>query len=377
MHDPHTLSPPQNTLCMQWTAETLNLAAELSDSSNPKSTIQNPKSKQYRAAALKALDIMALYQSVWSLPYRRAAYTFGGFGVQNSDGEYLDARQAQFGCTLANFGALLGRKDYFERGIAAVRASMTLINHPLHAENGLYPNPNYPPGLQPENTGHGGTDQQNGRTGFDWGEGSGLAAMAWLLHQADRSNQSDLANWAKWGALIDGGTKGQKHFPKPPKPLQNPTFDFSDWRMTGWTVEGNFAETPTYSTRLDFGLSEGEAFIGTCEDGRGGYDDTYTGSVTSPPFTVTKAQIKLLVGGGAGEDVYVELVEDSSGGTTFDLRPSAFTRIFVERGRNRERMDERTWDVSGLKGKLLRIRIVDRETGGWGHVNVARVRCVD
>ncbi len=419
MHDPHTLSPPQNTLCMQWTAEALWRAADLvegrsfpsplegegvprlageregGNAANGVGAAPHPSSlrsqalplegggglaSKYRVAALKALDIMALYQNVWSLPYRPAAYTFGGFGVQNSDGEYLDARQAQFGCTLADFGAALGRRDYFERGVAAVRASMTLINHPLHSQNGLYPNPNYPPGLQPENTGHGGTDQQNGRTGFDWGEGSGLAAMAWLLHQADRTDRTDplaRTNWANWKSLIDGGYEGQKHFPKPPAPLVDPAFDFSDWRMKGWTVEGNFAEVPTYSTRMDFGVADGEAFIGTCEDGRGGYDDTYTGVITSPAFLVAKPKIKLLVGGGAGENVYVELVEDPSGGTTFDLRPATFIRLHIARGQNRERMREVVWDVSALRGKTLSIRIVDRETGGWGHINVARIRCED
>ena len=186
MRDPHTLQPPQNTLSMQWAAEALEVAARLS----PKDAAK------FREASMLALDTMATYQNVWSLPYRTIAYTYGGFGVQNSDGEYLDARQAQFGGTLCDFGARLGRQDLFQRGVAAVRASMALINHPLHAQHGIYPNPNYPPGLQPENCGHGGTDQQNGRSGFDWGEGSGLTSMAWLIHRYGQAYVDDAHGWS-------------------------------------------------------------------------------------------------------------------------------------------------------------------------------------
>ncbi|MBV6491467.1 MAG: hypothetical protein CNCCGFBP_02067 [Fimbriimonadaceae bacterium] len=490
MHDPHTLSPPQNTLCMQWAAEALWKVAELTEGPIASSGTPRPPSYELRKHALKALDIMALYQNVWSVSFRKAAYTFGGFGVQNSDGEYLDARQAQFGCTLADFGATLGRRDYFERGVAAARASMTLINHPLHVELNLYPNPNYPPGLQPENTGHGGTDQQNGRTGFDWGEGSGLAAIAWLL---DKYGDVYIDDQEKWAVGIDGaipseggkvaydavdysarttqaprrrievrrrsGSKSQivagiyphlisaalqmrpgtsstpneigisadfvglapeefsGHFvaeggdravaysvrsgPEQPgalrtslradftpdwngKPIRlvgkwrgldfsagpwvfyvDPAFDFSDWRMPGWEVQGNFAETPTYSTRMNFGVAPGEAFIGTCENGKGGYDDTYTGRITSPPFLLTKPKMRLLVGGGSGSNVYVALVDGKG------------KELEVARGQNSERMREVVWDVAKHLGKKLRLLIVDEETGGWGHINVGRVRCAD
>jgi hypothetical protein len=305
---------------------------------------------------------MALYQNAWDISYRKTAYDFGGFGVQNSDGEYNDARQAQFGCTMADFGAQLGRQDLFERGVAATRASLTLINHPLHVEYDIYPNPNYPLGLQPENNGHGGTDQQNGRTGFDWGEGSGLASMAWLL---DKYGEI-YAGKGGWSVLVDGGSKAIDLVKlNPVKKLTDPTFDFQDWQMKGWTVRGDFPDVPTYSSRMPFGLRQDEGFIGTCEDGNGDYDDKYQGIITSPRFTVTKGKIKLLVGGGSLKGTYVELI-DSEG-----------KQIYVERGANRERLDERTWDVSKFKGQELQIRIVDEETGGWGHINVARIRCTD
>lgn len=470
MRDPHTLQPPQNTLCMQWAAEALESAATLSPG----------EAGTFREASMLALDTMITYQNVWSLPFRPTAYTYGGFGVQNSDGEYLDARQAQFGATLADFGARLGRRDLFQRGVAATRASMALINHPLHAKYGIYPNPNYPLGLQPENCGHGGTDQQNGRTGFDWGEGSGLASMAWLLHRYGQGYVDDAGQWSVGidgvFATQEGGfarrllsdldqplpsrtievrhSRGQtaavpvRHAPAllsmtfgafeggvaasailtgddvaevrgqlvrddgattrlagaalaeqsgaiprwrlwvklPPEwhgrrfrleasvrglpvaagPFRidlNPVYDYSS--VEGWKVTGNFAEFPMRPLRGNYGTGSAP-LIGTCENGRGGYDDTYTGTIVSPSFLVTKSSIRLLVGGGSGEGVRVELVRESSGEV-----------LYTERGHDRERMDERIWDVSKLQGETLFVRIVDMETLGWGHINVGTIRIMD
>lgn len=489
MHDPHSLCPPQNTLSMQWTAEALMAVSRSStprppsssfrdESRAPRSASRREKDEEggYRRAAIKALAMMTLYQNAWDIPYRKVAYDFGGFGVQNSDGEYNDARQAQFGCTLADFGADLGRQDLFERGVAATRASLTLINSQLHVKYGIYPNPNYPLGLEPENDGHGGTDQQDGRTGFDWGEGSGLASMAWLLDKygsgyvnddpanhwevgIDGINLSPLGDASSWmpetlrdlkveivdskgrrreevapphprvetvgfdaqagrirfsftlagdsagafeGQLVrddgrrieiqsralaeqSGAIQRGGYFAEAPREWSgrrvwikgkagpwyveegpyaawvDPSWDFEN--LDGWVVRGDFADLPTWSTRVNFGLRAGEGFLGTCEDGAGGFDDRFTGTIESPLFITTKPTIRLLVGGGSLPGVSVELLDQNG------------KVIFTERGRDRERMDERTWDVRRFIGKAIQIRITDRETGGWGHINVARIRC--
>jgi len=466
MRDPFTLQPPQNTLSMQWTAEALLRASILTSDAT------------YQTAALQALDRLVSYQNVWPISYRGVAYTYGGFGVQNSDGEYHDARQAQFGVTLCQFGAMLGRQDLFERGVAAVRASVALINSPLHQANYIYPSPNYPSGLEPENCGHGGDDFQNGRTGFDWGEGSGLAAMAELLDQFGGMYVDDRAGWAvgidavaaadpqgekviaplwemsvpytgpiRVDVVYRSGKRRDNVLAEPPRSVRtitarlnqdrlllvavpafavsdassvaltgtfhtadgkqfaaalgplgfeapvpresvvagpvtfrgkvgeeaivsrpmrvwiDPSFDFSDWRMPGWYQQGNIPCVPTWSRRTDFG-NDGKPFIGTCERPDGGYDDTYQGTLISPPFLVTKPRIKLLVGGGSGEGVYVELIDATDS-----------TQLTVARGQNRERMSEVTWDARPWKGKWVKLRIVDREVGGWGHINVGNVRC--
>jgi hypothetical protein len=343
MRDPYTLQAPQNTLCMHWAAEALMAASKLS------------KDSKLQKQSLKALDTMVLTQNVWPISYRKAAYTYGGFGVQNSDGEYNDARQAQFGDTLCDFGAALGRQDYFERGVAAIRASLTLINHPLHEKLGLYPNPNYPLGLQPENTGHGGTDQQNGRTGPDWGELSGLASMAWILEKYGPTYKLGGRS-----IVVDGGYVKE---PTPPQALIDPIFDMKDWRMPGWTFEGTFLHWPVKNPRRFNWNNDGLPFIGTCEDGRGAFEDEFQGTITSPTFVVTKPSIKLKVGGGNGKGAYVELIDEEG------------KMLAVARGKESETMDEVVWDVTAHKGKPLRIRIVDKEVGGWGHINVGNIRC--
>lgn len=487
MRDPHTLQAPQNTLSMHWTAEALQRSASVLRVRTArfhqleKATVGYSYSK-WRAAALKALDTMVLSQNVWPISYRKAAYTYGGFGVQNSDGEYNDARQAQFGDTLCDFGAALGRQDYFERGVASIRASMALINHPKHIELGIYPNPNYPLGLQPENTGHGGTDQQNGRTGPDWGELSGLTSMAYLLHTYGRAyvhrdgwtvgidgvavgpegrlgvpvriadhlprkhrevkNPTGSENrdvWIKPGPLMEGslgydandgsvglsimmagcgegdtgdfvnasgqrikasvGTFGasdrggyavvQKvdrsflngaiHFegkvggwPVKTDPefyFMDPTFDMKDWRMPGWAFNGDFLHWPVRNPRNFNWNNDGLPFIGTCENGRGGFDDEFTGTIESPWFLITKPTIRLKVGGGAGNGVYVELLSGEG------APPANPKQVSIARGKNRETMDDVVWDVSKYKGQHLKIRIVDQEKGGWGHINVGNIRC--
>lgn len=361
MHDPHTMSPPQNTLCMHWTAEALMSVSLLLGETKE----LNDLSGRAKTASLKALDIMSLYQNVWPISYRKVAYTYGGFGVQNTDGEYNDARQAQFGDTMADFGAELGRQDYFERGVAAIRASMALINHPLHEKFGIYPNPNYPLGLQPENDGHGGSDHQAGRTGPDWGELSGLTSMAWLLDKYGPSYT------VKGGGkvVVDGGT---------PKidlnqtSLTNPVFDMTNWRMPGWEFNGDFLHWPVKNPRRFNWNNDNLPFIGTCEDGRAGFEDNFQGEILSPWFKTTKSKIKLNVGGGAGEGVRVELIADPINQN--ETKPEV---VMVARGRNSEQMDPVTWDVSRFQGRRFRIRIIDRETGGWGHINVGNIRCVD
>jgi hypothetical protein len=85
------------------------------------------------------------------------------------------------------YGRTLGRQDLLDRGVAATRSSVVLINQPRHLANGIYRHPNlYPLGLGPENIDHEGHPQSAMRTSPSWGEGSGgFTGLAGILRELE------------------------------------------------------------------------------------------------------------------------------------------------------------------------------------------------
>jgi len=66
-------------------------------------------------------------------------------------------------------------------GVAALRSAFSVINHPRHIANGIFPAPSYPLGITAENIDHEGLPQLPLRSGSDWGEGGALASAAEVL----------------------------------------------------------------------------------------------------------------------------------------------------------------------------------------------------
>lgn len=140
--------------------------------------------------------------------------------------------------------------------------------------------------------------------------------------------------------------------------------DFEDDGFAGWTASGTaFGDGPT----------QGDA---PCQDGVTGYlgtglassyrngtagdpcvpvPDTGTGTLTSPPFTVTADHVSFLVGGGPHPDTAVRLLVDGQ-----VVRSTS--------GPQSGTLDWASWDVSDLRGREARVEIVDASTAGWGHV---------
>lgn len=158
-----------NNLCVFWTAELMRLLYE-----------QTGKD-EYLEAGLNALDLLCLWQQVWNAPYI-SVNTFGGFGVMNTDAEWNDARQSMFAETLAGYYELTGTPEYFERAVAALRSSFTLMLCPENKEVapgnlGRLRKKDY--GATYENYAHLGFDRRvPGYVMFDWGSGGALAASA-------------------------------------------------------------------------------------------------------------------------------------------------------------------------------------------------------
>ncbi|MCY3024120.1 MAG: GH116 family glycosyl-hydrolase, partial [Planctomycetota bacterium] len=156
-----------------------------------------------------------------------------------------------------------------------------------------------------------------------------------------------------------------------PLKLSQVKWDFEDGTLSGWTiVKGDLGKQPSSNDndRWNGNFNKhGKYFIGTYEDGDKAASDQLTGELRSPVAVVDTDIIGLLVGGGEDlKSTYVALC-DADGDK----------ELLKAAGRNAEAMTEIVWDVSKFKGKTVYVKIVDRSTGGWGHINVDYIRALD
>eukprot|EP01048_Picozoa_sp_COSAG05_P004791 COSAG05_NODE_271_length_12468_cov_8.607810_14_plen_617_part_00 len=181
-YDNFTQQPPRNTLSTGWAVDGLTSMYELTSDA------------QYLHAAEEAADYASLYQTVYEPTFidrPKVAYVFGGMRSQNTDAEWLDMRQAVISEGFIRLGNASGRQDLMERGVAAARASLSLLTDArTQANNYPVPNlvassgrPNVSRFLEPENVDHEGLPQLPSRSGPDWGEVGGLAAIAFARHR--------------------------------------------------------------------------------------------------------------------------------------------------------------------------------------------------
>ena len=135
---------------------------------------------------------------------------------------------------------------------------------------------------------------------------------------------------------------------------------YGDWTTTG-TAFGDGPAAGTLPGQMRVGGFAGDRLANSFHGG-----DGPTGTLTSPPFEVTRGHLNLLVGGGGyagetcvnllvgGEVVRTAVGPNTAPGGSEDLAP-------------------RTWDVTEFAGKTAVIRAVDARSGGWGHVNVDQI----
>jgi len=166
--DPISGQKPQNTLSMHFAAAGLLTLFQLSGD------------HKWLADGQSVLDHMLQYQAVWPATFL-SLYAYGGFSVQNTDQEWLDARQSQFGMTLLDYARETGRSDYAERGIVALRSAYATMASP----SAEIINPRYfdyfPVGCGNENYAHNPYDVPTTPVPsphFDWGTGAAAAGFA-------------------------------------------------------------------------------------------------------------------------------------------------------------------------------------------------------
>ena len=134
---------------------------------------------------------------------------------------------------------------------------------------------------------------------------------------------------------------------------------YGEWQTTG----DAFGAGPARGTLPDQQAVSGFQGDGLVNTYLGG--DAPKGTLTSPAFEITRKYIHFLLGGGnhANQTCINLLVDDDV--------------VRTATGTANEKLEWRFWDVKELEGKTARIEIVDRHSGGWGHINVDQIELTD
>lgn len=191
----------QNTLSIYWTAEALLNSFKLTSD------------KKYLELGERTIDELLMYQAAWQPPfiYIRA---IGGFGVMNADAEWNDSRQSLFSELIINYGEVLGRKEYIQRGLSALYASFEMMYCPENSSakeqwEKVWPFFNEKDyGFMMENYGHNGVTSNEGIgvgefTIYDWGNGAASEAYNRIVdhygknfveHPSIENNLRDIEN---------------------------------------------------------------------------------------------------------------------------------------------------------------------------------------
>ena len=144
------------------------------------------------------------------------------------------------------------------------------------------------------------------------------------------------------------------------KCFESPAFAFdtpahrSQWKQ----VEGNLPAVFTNSTRVWF-HPKTEFFIGTAETGSKEFDDSLTGKLESPTFTLTSPDCVLFVSGGKdAERLYVSIVDADNG-----------KEYFRTTGNNSNLLEPIMLDFKKFMNRNIKVQVVDDSSKLWGHIN--------
>lgn len=140
--------------------------------------------------------------------------------------------------------------------------------------------------------------------------------------------------------------------------------DFEDGTYRGWTVRGEaFGEAPHTGTSPNQQPVSG--FFGKYLVNSFRPNDEPQGELISDPFRIEKKYIGFLIGGG-----------NHPGETCINLCVGGQV-VRTATGRNNERLEPVSWDVSEFLGQEAHLEIIDHHSGGWGHINIDHIVCAD
>jgi sucrose-6-phosphate hydrolase SacC (GH32 family) len=136
--------------------------------------------------------------------------------------------------------------------------------------------------------------------------------------------------------------------------------DYGAWRSTGEAF-GSGPARGTLPGQMDVSGFQGEGLVNSFVGG-----DKSTGTLTSPEFGIERPYLSFLIGGGGySNETCMNLLVDGK------VVRTATGPNTVSGGS--ERLQPAGWDVSDLFRRVAVIEIVDRRTGGWGHINVDQI----
>jgi len=134
--------------------------------------------------------------------------------------------------------------------------------------------------------------------------------------------------------------------------------------IASWTATGTaFAQRTASGSlirKLEIENAADDAVITSEVEG-----DRPVGTLTSPEFKIEKRYVAFRIGGG-----------DYERDTCMDLMIRGKV-VRSATGRRSDRLIAMSWDVSRHRGQKAVLRIVDRATGDWGHINVDRIEQTD
>ena len=169
-----------------------------------------------------------------------------------------------------------------------------------------------------------------------------------------------------------GNFDGQQFVLDPSFPKEQPEFvpqgtvladfegdNYGNWKTTG-TAFGPGPARGKIGGQQSVSGFRGRGLVNSFLDG-----DRSEGALTSPEFEITNDYLSFLIGGG-----------NHAGKTCLNLLINGQVSRTAT-GDDAEQLAWKSWDVRNLRGRKAVLEIVDRHTGGWGHINVDHILLAD
>lgn len=196
-----------------------------------------------------------------------------------------------------------------------------------------------------------------------------VTLAGWLENGVSCVSAEDLYGLRRFEVVREEGLTlllGSARAVEPPVANRPPIVlaDFEGKDYGSWKAEGTaFGAAPTHGALEGQSPVSGFEGQGLANSFSGG--DSSQGKLVSPTFTIDRKFLSFLIGGGMHpNETCLNLVVDGK-------------VVRTATGKSQEKLECENWNVKNLAGKEAHLEIVDRFSGGWGHVNVDQIELRD